>query len=293
MIEALYGLGQRLKHFGFETPLLKVKQAYQYDHVEEAENHLREIAEEIKTKGMPEEFAPYVFAFAGYGNVSKGAQQIFDVLPHKVITPAELKNLNNKEKNLFYKVVFKEEDLSKPINENAKFELQDYYNNPENYESQFDDFINRIDVLINCIYWDDRYPRLVTKEYLKKNPETKLKLICDISCDIDGSVEITHQVTTPDMPSFVYNAETDEFKKGFEGKGVVDIAIDNLPTELPYDSSISFSNSLYPFIPRIVNADLEKPFDGAGFPDEIKRAVIVYKGELTPDFKYLEEFLPA
>lgn len=292
MIEALYGLGERLKSLGYESPLLKLKQAYQYKDLNDAEEHIKEIVDEIKLKGMPEEFAPYVFAFAGYGNVAKGAQKIFDLLPHKVVTPDELKNLSSKEKNLFYKVVFKEGDLAKPINENDKFELNDYYKNPEKYESNFDQFINKIDVLINCIYWDDRYPRLVTKEYLKNNPEPKLKLICDISCDIDGSIEITHQVTAPDMPAFVYNAETDEYKKGFDGKGIVDIAIDNLPTELPYDSSVSFSDALYPFIPGIVKADLTKTFDGTGFPDEIKRAVIVYKGELTPDFKYLEEFLP-
>lgn len=293
MIETLYGMGQRLKNLGYRTPLLNVKQAYEYDHVEDAEKHLKEIAVEISEKGMPEEFAPYVFGFAGYGNVSKGAQQIFDILPLEVISPSELKNLNSKEKSKFYKVVFEEKDLAKPKNSTQLFDLNDYYNHPEKYESNFEEYLNKIDVLVNCIYWDDRYPRLVTKEYLKNNTGSKLKLICDISCDIDGSIEITHQVTEPDMPAYVYNPRNGSISNGYDGEGVVNIAIDNLPTELPVDSSKAFSDALSPFIPGVINADLENSFDECDFPDEIKRAVIVYKGELTPAYKYLEEHLPS
>ncbi|MBU2493410.1 MAG: hypothetical protein KJ571_12350 [Bacteroidetes bacterium] len=293
MIETFYGLGQRLKNMGYDTPLLKVKQAYEYEHVEDAENHLKEIAEEIKNIGMPEIIAPFVFGFAGYGNVSKGAQQIFNILPFKEISPEELLMLNGKENKIFYKVIFKEEDLAKPINNSDQFELSDYYKHPEKYTSKFEKYLDKIDVLVNCIYWDDRYPRLVTKKYLSSAPDKKVKLICDISCDIDGSIEITHKVTVPDMPAFVYNPKDDSYTNGFAGEGIVNIAIDNLPTELPVDSSKAFSDALSPFIPGIINADLNKSFDENDFPDEIKRAVIVYKGELTPEFKYLEEYLPS
>ena len=55
--------------------------------------------------------------------------------------------------------------------------------------------------------------------------------------------------------------------------------------------SIEFSNTLSKFVAGIVNADKSKSFEQAGFPEEIKRAVIVYNGELTPDYEYLEESL--
>ncbi|PJA97077.1 MAG: hypothetical protein CO129_03125 [Ignavibacteriales bacterium CG_4_9_14_3_um_filter_34_10] len=60
---------------------------------------------------------------------------------------------------------------------------------------------------------------------------------------------------------------------------------------MPRDSSAEFSRSLLPFVDGIVSVDLDKNLDEAGFPDEIKRAVIVYKGELTPNYEYLNKYL--
>jgi len=33
------------------------------------------------------------------------------------------------------------------------------------------------------------------------------------------------------------------------------------------------------------------PFEECDLPPEIKRAVIAYQGELTPDYQYIQEFL--
>ena len=121
--------------------------------------------------------------------------------------------------------------------------------------------------------------------------DRKLDVVCDITCDIDGAVEFTVKSTESDNPAYVYNPENDTIIDEYSGEGILDIAVDNLPTELPRNSSIEFSNSLHQFVPGIVNADLTKSFDEVDFPPEIKRAVIVYKGNLTDDFKYLEEFI--
>ena len=88
-----------------------------------------------------------------------------------------------------------------------------------------------------------------------------------------------------------YNAKDDSYIDGYSGEGVVVIAVDNLPTELPRDASVEFSNNLFKFIPAIVNADKSLPFNEVNLPDEIKKAVIVYNGELTEDYSYLNEFL--
>ncbi|NIA30646.1 MAG: hypothetical protein GWP06_12135, partial [Actinobacteria bacterium] len=61
--------------------------------------------------------------------------------------------------------------------------------------------------------------------------------------------------------------------------------------ELPRDASAAFSEALWPFIPGIVNADLHQDFENCNFPPEIKRAVILYKGQLTPTYRYLSEYL--
>jgi saccharopine dehydrogenase (NAD+, L-lysine-forming) len=50
---------------------------------------------------------PLVVGFIGYGNVSSGAQEIFDLLPHESVAPADLALLPPDETGRLYKVVFK------------------------------------------------------------------------------------------------------------------------------------------------------------------------------------------
>ncbi len=291
MIDAFHGYGRRLKYLGFDTPFLSVKPAYEYDDLDSVRREISKVAEEITSNGLPKSKAPYVFGFAGYGNVSNGAQEIFDLLPHTEISPDELLNLKDPEHNLIYKVVFKEEHMVEPKDENAGFQLEEYFNHPQKYKSVFERYLPHLSLLVNAIYWTEDYPRFVTKDFLKSNSELKLDVICDITCDIDGAIEITHKATESDNPAYVYNPDNESFTDGYEGSGIVDIAVDNLPAELPRDASGEFSERLIEFVPGIVNADTNRQYEDVDFPDEIKRAVILYKGELTPDFKYLEEFL--
>ncbi len=288
MIDALYGLGKRLNYLGKQTPFIHVKPAYEYHDLEDAKLKIKIIAEEIFNFGLSE---PLVFGFAGYGNVSKGAQEIFDLLPYINLSPDELVTNYNNLENKIYKVVFDENYMVRPKSKDDKFELKDYFQNPIKYESRFEEFLPYINVLINAIYWDNRYPRLVTKEYLKKNNNGKLILISDISCDIDGAIEITYKATKPDNPAYVYNVKNDKYTDGFEGEGVVNMAVDNLPCELAKDSSISFSNSLEPFIKEIIEANFDEDFENLKVSDIIKNAIICYKGKLTPNYKYIEKYL--
>ncbi len=295
MIETLHILGQKLKLNGYSTPLEKIKQPYEYASVEDAKRKIKEVAEEIKKVGLPKKLCPVIIGFAGYGNVSKGAQEIFDILPNKIITPEILPTLHNSltlDNSNFYKVVFKEEHLVKRIEGN--FNLQEYFAHPEHYVSKFDTYIPYLSALVNCIYWDEKYPRLVTKKYLKDSMLTsgiKLQVIGDISCDVDGAVEITHKVTKPDNPAFTYFYDTEKFKDGIEREGITVMAVDNLPCEFPIESSASFSRVLKEFVPGIVNADFNSDFDELELPLPIKAALILHKGKLTKNYTYLTKFL--
>lgn len=114
MIETLYAYGQKLKKLGYQTPFEKIKQAYQYNSLEEAKAEIKEIGEELAENGYPNDIAPLIVGFTGYGNVSKGAQEIFDLLPFKIVSPdiidLNYENFTNDNYNI-YKVIFKEEDL--------------------------------------------------------------------------------------------------------------------------------------------------------------------------------------
>ncbi|GAG46534.1 unnamed protein product, partial [marine sediment metagenome] len=103
------------------------------------------------------------------------------------------------DNKILYKVEFKEEDMVKP--KQGSFALQDYYDHPEKYDPTFENYLPYLKILVNCIYWTEKYPRLVTREYLKNRlPEMsdlELCVIGDISCDIGGSIEITYKSTMP------------------------------------------------------------------------------------------------
>ncbi|NOX89573.1 MAG: hypothetical protein GXO77_11145 [Calditrichaeota bacterium] len=295
-IDILWLMGENWKHRGLKTPFEKCKQALHYHSVKEAHQHLQEIGKEIKEKGLPESLQPLVIGILGYGNVSKGAQYIFDALPVKRIEPDELPALfesRNFDPKTIYLTIFKEEHLV-AHKSGQKFNLSDYYQRPENYKSIFSNYLPYLSILVNAIYWDERYPRFVTWDDLQKSEsEGKLRLqgIADITCDVNGSIECNVKATDSGQPAYRVLPLRREISDGHLGEGIVLLAVDNLPAELPNDSSRFFSRQLSPFIPAIIQSDFEKPLDQSGLPPEIKRAVIVYNGELTPDFRYLENYL--
>ncbi|NIV35515.1 MAG: hypothetical protein GWN58_40505, partial [Anaerolineae bacterium] len=57
------------------------------------------------------------------------------------------------------------------------------------------------------------------------------------------------------------------------------------------EASADFSRVLKPFVPAMARCDLSAPFEECDLPPEIKRGVIAYQGELTPDYKYIQDFL--
>lgn len=286
MINGIFTLGQRLKALGIPNHFEKIKQAKDYPNLDAAKDDIKELGTELK---LPDRINPLVVGITGYGNVSIGAQKILDLLPVTLIEPNDLL-ANELEKNKIYKVVFKEEDLFEKI-DGGKFDLEEYYNEPEKYQSIFEQYLPKINLLVNAIYWEEKYPRLVTKEFTSKNELNNLIAIADLSCDINGSIEMTEKATLSDNPVFKYNPQTDSIKNGFEGEGIALMTVDNLPAEIPVESSEWFSKSLMPLVPKLFEADYSKTFDKLNLSPELKNACVVFKGKLTPNYKYLEEFL--
>ncbi|MFH1807386.1 MAG: bifunctional lysine ketoglutarate reductase /saccharopine dehydrogenase family protein [Pseudomonadota bacterium] len=299
MIDTLWTLGQRLRHEGVVTPFAQVKRAYEYADLAEAKAAIAALGQQLQTQPVPQALQPLVFGFTGYGNVSRGAQEVFDVLPHVEVTPRQLHAGNlggaNRAQQLI-KVVFKEEHLVRPVDASIRFALQDYYDNPERYVSDFAAYHDRLSVLVNCIYWDTPYPRLLTRadvQRLWQTPAPKLKVIGDISCDIEGSIEVTLKPSKVDHPAFVYRPEHDDVIDGVEGQGPVIMAVDNLPCELPADSSRSFGDALTPFVGALAQADYAVAIADLDLPDPLWRACIVHQGQLTPDYEYLQDALSS
>ncbi|MDX1389385.1 MAG: hypothetical protein R3344_09355, partial [Acidobacteriota bacterium] len=175
----------------------------------------------------------------------------------------------------------------------ASFDLQEYYGHPERYRGEFGRHVRYLTVLMNCIYWTPKYPRLVTRRLLRElfagGVTPRLRVIGDISCDVEGAIECTLRATQPDDPVYVYLPSEDRIVSGVTGQGPVVLAVDNLPAELPRESSRDFGDALLPFVGPLARADFGAPLETLELPDAIKRAIIVLRGRLTPDFAYLAE----
>ncbi|MCK5776408.1 MAG: hypothetical protein KAH25_09530 [Bacteroidales bacterium] len=297
MINSFWSFGLRLKEKGINTPFVNLKQSHNYDSLDEAKMAIKAVGDAIKEKGLPSDIEPLIIGITGYGNVAKGAMEIADLLPIKEISPEELLEmsaLKSFDKKFVYRVVFKEKHISKLKDGRQEFILQDYYKHPEKYENNLEQYIPHLSILMNCMYWDDNYPRIITKAFLKdlySQGEPKLKVIGDVTCDPDGSIEATHKGTEIEDPIFVYNPKTDSPTMGAKGDGILIMAVDILPSELPRDASMAFGDALLDYVPAIAACDYGVSFDKLELPSPIKRALILHNGEFTPDFKYMKEFI--
>lgn len=296
--DTLRVLGQRLEHKGIApNPFEGMKSTIDCKDLSDLKDQFQALGKRIKEMGLPETMVPFVIGFAGYGNVSRGAQKMFDILPHEQIEPDRLSNIPNPKSNVLYKCVFKEEHMVAPKEQGVDFNLQDYYaHGAAKYLGVFHKYVPHMSVVLNCIYWTEKYPRLITKDFIRKHWNDKnrqLEIIGDISCDVDGAIEFTIQTTNPGNPAFTYLVEEDRAETGVQGEGPVVMAVDNLPTELPRESSTSFSETLLDYIPALAKADFTVPFENLDLPQELKDAVIVYQGSLTKDYEYLKEHLQS
>lgn len=298
MIDTLHALGQRLEHEGIPSPFDRIRMAHEYADLGAAEAALAEVAETINGVGLDPRISPLVVGFSGYGHVSSGAQEILDFLPTETITPAELPGLRARpglSRNQVYKVVFREEDMVEPREPGQRFELQDYYQHPERYAGVFDRHTPHLSVLVNGIFWTEKYPRLITRDFVAqlyaKERVPHLRVVGDISCDIEGSIEFTMKATDPENPAFVYEPATGKVRDGFAGRGPVVMAVDNLPCELPAEASRYFSHQMHGMLAGITAPDLSLPADRVAVPEPLRRSIIAWQGKLLPQFEYITAFL--
>ncbi len=296
MIDSLWALGRRLQVERIRTPLADLEPTHSYPSLHDAKLAIRAAGERIASEGLPPELTPFTIGIAGYGNVAAGVREILAELPTREVAPEGLADtFADPSPHCIYQTTFREEHLVEPIDEDRPFVLQDYYDHPEGYRSVFSAYLPHLTVLMNCNYWDERYPRLVTKEHLKTlfapGAEHRPKIIGDLGCDVEGAIECTLKCTEPADPIYVYDPATGTIESGIDGKGPVILAVDILPAELPREASEEFSSALAKFLPALARADYSLPFNDLDLPPEIHRAVIAHRGRLTPDYTYLEDHL--
>ncbi|KAJ2743980.1 hypothetical protein GGI20_003334 [Coemansia sp. BCRC 34301] len=293
MIDGLHGLGQRLLALGYNSPFIHMGQAHVYPNLECVHTKLRHVADIIEDQGLPDTFAPMLFTFTGSGNVTQGARAIFDDLPHDNVSVEELPFIakdryNDRYRRRLLALQVGAEDYVERI-DGGPYNRAEYREFPDRYRSVFATKIAPYtSMLVNGIYWESKYPRLMTTKDLahiqrQRELRTRMLAIADISCDIGGSLEFMSHASTIDSPFFYVDAVNGREHKDIEKPGVQINSIDNLPTELPFEASKHFGDSLYPYAKALASGDLKHPV--------LKRAIICQDGGLTKQHKHLEKSL--
>ncbi len=308
-IDSLWTLGRRLEWEGLTpNPFATLEQTYRYPTLEAALEAVREVGARIAADGLPAEICPFVIGITGYGNVSLGAQEVVAALDAVAVSPDRLDELSAggaaahsssrsavNGRHTAYAVVFAERDFVARRDAAQPFALDEYFRHPDLYQGTFERRLPQLTLLLNCVFWDTPYPRLVTRaaigELFAAPIAPRLRVIGDISCDIEGSVELTVKETHIDRPVYVYDAVTGAVTDGVEGRGPVVLAVGNLPCELSRESSTAFSAALSPLVPALAVADLSLPLERLSLPPELLRALILHHGELTPDYEYMWRFV--
>ncbi|TYZ69117.1 hypothetical protein PybrP1_008867 [[Pythium] brassicae (nom. inval.)] len=292
MLAGFRGLGERLINLGYSTPFVNVGSAYMYADLERAKEAVAHAGRKIQADGLPADLAPMTFVFTGNGNVSKGAQEIFQLMPHQMVHPSELPHLP-RDPRVLYGAVVQDDFMVRPTDPSRAASREDYYRNPDMYEGVFHDTVApHTTMLVNCMYWDDRFPRLLTRQQLadlRAAGNTKLLGIADISCDIGGSVEFLEYATEIERPFALYNTHERRMKDELEGDGVLMMSVDILPSELARESSQQFGDKLLDYVAVLAGTDASAPLKtaGAALPKELLGACIASNGVLAPQFQYI------
>ncbi|XP_052290465.1 alpha-aminoadipic semialdehyde synthase-like isoform X2 [Citrus sinensis] len=285
IIDLLKGLGQRYLNLGYSTPFLTLGAAYMYPSLAAAKAAIISVGEEIATEGLP--------------SASIAAQEIFKLLPHTFVDPSRLPELFEKAgdssqstcssstKRVFqvYGCVVTSENMVEPKDSSRAFDKNDYYEHPEQYNPIFHEKIAPYaSAIINCIYWEKQFPRLLSTQQLRDLAQKGCPLvgISDLTCDMEGSIEILNQTTTIDSPFFRYDPKNDSYHHDMEGDGIICSVVDNLPTEFPKEASQHFGGLLSQFIGSLASvADIAK------LPGNLRRACIAHGGALTSLYEYI------
>lgn len=303
MIDSLWTLGRRLAGKGISNPFEAVPQSVENGDLGDIKRILGEVGQHISTHGTPANRPPLITAFLGKGKTSHGAQSIYDLLPVREIALHELaETFHSGDRRFIYKLVLHIPELYRLRENDAERRAalgQEgfsalYKAQPELFESNLDQVFPYITLLMNCVLWSPKFPRMLTREDVHAwwKVHQTLEVIGDISCDPDGSVQFSRE-TWVTNPVFVYNPDTDQDTDGFDGEGIAVMAITNLPCEFSADASQGFCENLHPLLGPLLEADFSAPDPAsAGLSDELARATILWQGRLTPDFAYMEAYVP-
>lgn len=218
------------------------------------------------------------FVLTGTGKVGGGVKEILDAIKVKEIT---IDNYLNKKYAQAVYVQLDVLDYNKR-KDGEMLDFKDFVNHPDEYESDFEKFTKVSDIYFAGHFYANNAPLILTKEMLNAS-DCKLKVVADISCDVNGPIACTIRSSTIEEPLYGYFPLEDREVDLFHPAAVAVMAVDNLPCEIPKDASEGFGEQ---FMQHVIPAFFNGDKDGI-----LQRAKITEKGKLTERFSYLQDYV--
>lgn len=248
---------------------LDLKRMYKYKNYAEVKSHYESL-ETLDTR----------IVLTGTGRVGQGAAQVLKDMGYVPIPPADY--LSNPNMTGIFTQLSCPDYVARKSD--GSYDTQDFYKNPDQYESIFHPYTTCSDIMINGVYWDNRSPQFFSIEDMKAD-DYRIQTIADITCDIApiSSIPSTLRPSTIADPIYGYDPNTESEVPAYSPGSIHVMAIDNLPNELPRDASESFARQFLTYvIPEI---------DNMGHSNMLKEATVAENGDLGLAFEYLRDYL--
>lgn len=219
-------------------------------------------------------------ALLGDGRVAHGALEVLNKLKIREVTArAFLHESFNEPVYVHLRI-----DQLYEHQNNSPFDKSYFYHNPSEYFSVFNQYYQVTDLMINAIYWEEGIPRHFSLNDMAR-PEFRIKVIADISCDVNGSVPATIRDTTIQNPVYGWDTTRQMEVEPYLPNTVDIMAVGNLPCELSRDASVEFGQLALKYVlPALLIEDKDQV---------ILHATIASEGKLMPRFQYLSDYVIA
>ena len=229
---------------------------------------------ELKKIKLP----PIKVILTGRGRVGSGAREMLDGMGMRQV------NVTDFLERDFNEAVFCQIDASydNKRKDGVRGSKADFFANPWEYRSTFFRFARVADLFIAGHFYGQGSPYLFTREDAK-HPEFRIRVVADISCDIDGPVASTIRASTIADPVYGYDPQS-ECEADYTNPDVIAVmAVDNLPAELPRDASEGFGSA---FVKQVIPSFFDGDADGI-----LDRARMTHAGKLTRRYAYLQDYV--
>lgn len=215
---------------------------------------------------------------SGKGRVSNGAKEMLDGMSIKEVS------VDAYLKESFDEPVYCQIDVLdyNKRTDGRTIDMYDFFDHPEAYKSDFMRFAKVSDIYIAGHFYAAGAPYIFTRQDAKSE-DFRIRVVADISCDIDGPVASTLRPSTIADPVYGYARMEEKETSFLDPEAIAVMAVDNLPNELPRDASKGFSEG---FVTHVIPAFFNGDKDGI-----LERSAMTEKGELTDRFRYLEGYV--